>query len=80
MSLEHDLKAFRRELPKLLKDPACVGQFALVHEGKVHGVWGTFDDALEAGYERFGIDPFIVKQVVEHEPVYYFSRRITSCR
>jgi hypothetical protein len=60
-ALERELSAFRRELPRLLAQ--AEGQFALVHEDKVEGVWSTYEDALQAGYERHQLKPFLVKQV-----------------
>lgn len=75
-TLDRELETFRRELPNLLADPANRGQFALVGGTAVAGVYPTFDAALAAGYERFGLDPFLVKEVTEHEVPRYFSRNL----
>jgi hypothetical protein len=74
--LERELAAFQRDLPGLLADPANVGKFALVHGDEVAGVYPTFDEALAAGYDRFGLDPFLVKEVLEHERPIHFTRKL----
>lgn len=38
------------------------GKFALVHEREV-SFFETLKEALEAGYERYGLVPFLVRQV-----------------
>ena len=79
MALERELATFQRELAGLLADPAKRGKFALVHGDAVDSVWPTVDAALDAGYDRFGLEPFLVKEVTEHEEPRYFSRNITRC-
>jgi hypothetical protein len=76
MALEQEWQAFRRELPNLLANPDNVGKFALVHGDRVDSVWATMEAALDAGYERFGVEPFLVEHIVEKEKPRYFSRNI----
>lgn len=76
MALENELDTFRRELPALLRDPANRGAFALVHGPVVVGCFPTFEAALAAGYERFGLSPFLVKEVTDREEPRYFSRAL----
>lgn len=76
MALETELATFRRELPKLLADPATRGAFALVCGDAVADCFPTFDAALAAGYDRFGLASFLVKQVVEREAPAYFPRNL----
>lgn len=76
MTLEKELETFQRELPRLLADPANRGQFALVHGDEVAGVYPTFDEARAAGYQRFELEPFMVKPIVEHEPPIHFARYV----
>jgi hypothetical protein len=80
MSFEQELQAFRRELPKLVRNSSNIGKFALIHNGAVSGIWNTSDEAIAAGYDRFGIEPFLVKEITEEEPVFFFSRRVTPCQ
>lgn len=76
MALERELAVFRRELPGLLGDPVNHGLFVLVGDDAVAGLYPTFEAALSAGYDRFGLGPFLVKPVVEYEPPGYFSRNL----
>ena len=66
--------------PALLADPQNLGKVALIHGDKVDSVWPTMDEALAAGYDRFGLEQFLVQEIVEKERVYYFSRNVPSCR
>lgn len=77
--LERETATFRRELPALLNDAKKRGKYALVIGDRVDSVWPTVDDALAAGYARFGLDPFLVKEIVEHEKPLYFSRNLKQC-
>jgi hypothetical protein len=44
---------------------------ALVRHDRVDSVWDAWTDALQAGYRFFGEVPFMVKEVLEEEPVIY---------
>jgi hypothetical protein len=74
-----ELEAFRRLLPELLSDGANQGKFALFHSDLCEGIFESFDEALEAGYDRFGLEPFLVKEVVASEKPVFFSRNIDQC-
>lgn len=76
MALEREAEAFRRELPGLLADPANRGLFALVHGDQLVGLYPGFEVALAAGYDKFGLGPFLVKEVTDHEVPRYFSRSL----
>jgi hypothetical protein len=58
------LAALARELPRLLAE-GHEGRHALVQGGRVEGVWDTFADAVEAGYDRFGLDRFLVERIAD---------------
>jgi hypothetical protein len=75
MALEQEISVFERELPSLLKQ-LHEGKFALVSKSEVISVCNSMDEALEAGYDHFGSEPFLVKQIVEHEEPLYCSRHL----
>lgn len=75
-SLDMELDTFRRVLPGLLADPANVGKYVLIHDDTVAGVFPTLESGLDAGYERFELAPFLVKQIAAHEEPKYFSRNL----
>jgi hypothetical protein len=75
MTLEIELDTFKKELPTLLLRNA--GRFALVKGDKVHSVWDTQADAIQAGYHTFGNMPFLAKQIEENSmPVYIGCRPV----
>jgi hypothetical protein len=76
MALEKELETYHRELPNMLTNE---GKHVLIHEDNVAGFWDTYEDALQAGYERFGLKPFLVKRVQAVETVQYFTRDIKIC-
>ena len=76
MALEKELETFRRELPGLLGDAANRGRYALIQGEAVADLYSTFEEALAAGYDRFGLTPFLVKEVNDREEPRYFSRNL----
>jgi hypothetical protein len=46
-----------------------LGQFVLIKGSDVLGVFPTLDKAFRAGTERFGLEPFFVKQIVPADSV-----------
>jgi hypothetical protein len=78
MALEKELSTYRQVLPQLLAHP---GKFVVIHQEEIAGVFGTYADAVRAGYERFGLDPFLVKQIEAVERVRTFTRDLKPpCR
>lgn len=76
MELDRELETYRRELPGLL---AHEGKFVLIHGDVVSGIFDTREQALQAGYDRFGLDVFLAKQIAAKEKPLYFSRNIRQC-
>jgi hypothetical protein len=74
--LETELATFRRELPALLADPANQGKYVLIHGGEIAGIFPDVESGLEAGYDRFELAPFLVKQIAAREEPKYFSRNL----
>lgn len=59
---------YLKKLPILAHEE---GKFALLHHSDLAGVFETYQDALAAGYQKFGLKPFLVKQIAATEnPVY----------
>ena len=72
-SLERELSTYQRELPVLR---AQTGKHVLVRQDDVVGVFDTYNDALKAGYERFKLEPFLVKKIEAVEQILHFTRAI----
>lgn len=79
MPLEQEWQTFLNELPRLLADPANRGKFALIHGAAVLGIFGSEDEALAAGYDRHGLDPFLVQEITDEKKPKYFSHNVSRC-
>lgn len=74
----NELRVYEAKKRELLAESA--GKFAVIQGTEVAGVWDTYEDALRAGYERFKLAPFLVKQITPIEPVLNFTRDLAPCR
>ena len=59
MACEKEAALFNEKLPELAKH---AGKFALIH-GETIEVFAQYNEAVRAGYARYGIDPFLVKEI-----------------
>lgn len=77
MALEEELETYNRELQTLLANEG-EGKFVLIQDATVVDVFGTYEDAVKAGYNQFGLNtPFMVKQIQAVEHVHSVTRHIT---
>jgi len=77
MALEKELAKYQAELPGWL--PTHQGKFVLIHGETVEGFFSSYEDAIQVGYDRFGLEPFLVKQIEAAEKVHYFTRDLKLC-
>lgn len=75
--LDRELDTYNRHLPELLRQQ---GKFVLIKGAEIAGTFDSYQDALTAGYQRFKLDSFMVKQITATEPVAYFSRGLNTSR
>jgi hypothetical protein len=72
-TLDRELKTYKDKLPEL-KDQE--GKFVLIQGEKVE-IYGTYEDAVKAGYEQYGLQtPFLVKQIHAIEQVQFITRSL----
>jgi hypothetical protein len=76
MALERELAVYNEHLMDLL---ANEGKHVVVHGEEIEGPFDTYEDALQAGYTKFGVVPFLVKKITRLEPIQYFSRDLPRC-
>ena len=69
VSLNREHAVYEANLPRWIPD--YEGQHVLIKGKEVAGFYKTREDALAAGYSRFGVSPLFVKQVAASEPVYH---------
>lgn len=73
MALEKELATYQAKLPTM-KDHE--GKFVLVHGEDIIDFFSTYEDAIKAGYQKFNLNPFLVKRVQATEPVFFITRSI----
>jgi hypothetical protein len=71
--LFHEWNFYRREVGRLIAE-GRQGQFVLIKDEQLVGVYATHDEAMLEGYKRFLRQAFLVHQVQEREPVLRFTR------
>jgi hypothetical protein len=77
MALEKELATYHRKLPDLVSQE---GKFVLIQGDSIAGIWDTYEDALQAGYEKFKLSPFLVKRIEWAEKIQYFTRDLSGCQ
>ncbi|MCI0703327.1 MAG: hypothetical protein L0241_19790 [Planctomycetia bacterium] len=60
--LRTEIETYYRELPRLLEEGE-EGRYAVVKGNTVHRAWDTYRDALQYGYDKFGMEQFLVQVV-----------------
>jgi len=71
MALETELATYERKRQELLADE---GRHVLIRGEAVVGIWDTFEEAIDAGYETFGLTGFFVKKIAAVDPVLFITR------
>ena len=71
MALERERETYKTKLPELLINE---GKFVLIHDDEVVNVYDSYEDAIKEGYAKFGLSPFLVKQIESTEQVHFISR------
>jgi hypothetical protein len=75
---DRERDAYERLKPELLA--RAEGKYVVFVGDLFEGPLETFEDALRAGYGRFGLGPLYVKQVLNEQPIVEVSRDFQSCR
>ena len=76
--LQKEVETYNAKLPELL---GSVGKFVVIKEDQIAGIYDTYSDALQIGYERFKLQPFLVKQIAPTDQVQSFTRELDfGCR
>ena len=71
MALEKEMETYRAKLEEL---KAHEGKFVLIKGDTVVDFFETYEDAIKAGYQRFNLDPFLVKRIQAVEQVQFVTR------
>jgi hypothetical protein len=57
-----EMRAYYRELPGFLQDRK-EGKYAVIRGDTLYGVWDTYHDALQYGYDKFPNARFIAQKI-----------------
>jgi len=79
MSLENELQTYRKELPRLLAE-GNANRYVVIRGEELAGVCDSLEAAQAMGYDRFGLNDFLVKKILADEKPLYYSRSIHQCR
>lgn len=71
MSLEQELATYKNKLSELREHE---GKYVLIHGSDVVDFFTSYEDAIKEGYQRFKLEPFLVKQIHAIEHVQFISR------
>lgn len=74
--LSHELEAFERALPVLLRSRE--GQYAVICGDKIEHFEASYEKALDWAYDRHGLKPFMVRQVLAEQPMIYITRHLAA--
>ena len=77
MALERETDTYQANLASLLEHE---GDFVVIQGDEIAGTWQTYEDALKAAYDQFGLGGFMVKQIHAIEPILYFTGELPRCR
>jgi hypothetical protein len=74
--LQKEIETYNTQLPDLL---AHESKFVLIKGEEVVGFYDTYGDAMNAGYQAFKLEPFLVRRIVSVEPTLFFTRNVRPC-
>lgn len=75
---EEELKTYEAHKDELVAKGD--GKYVLIQGSELAGIWETYEDALQAGYGRYGLKPFFVRKIEGIEGIHTFTRDISPCR
>jgi hypothetical protein len=58
---EAELKTFQDRLPEWLSHD--IGRYALIRGSEALGPYDTENDAIQIGYDTYGMEPFLVREI-----------------
>jgi hypothetical protein len=77
MALERELTTCEGELSKLKQDE---DKFVLIHGDEMVDTFTSYEDALKEGYKKFGLEPFLIKQIHSIEDIQFICRFVALQR
>lgn len=72
--LSRELETYKRHQMDLVL--SAEGKYVVISGAAISQPYDTYEEAIAAGYGQYGPTPFLVKQVLRAEPIYYFNREL----
>ena len=76
MALETELATYKSRLHEWKEHE---GKFVLIHGTDVVEFFSSYEDAIKVGYDKFKLEPFLVKQIQTVEIVQFITRFSDPC-
>ena len=76
MALETELATYKSRLHEWMEHE---GKFVLIHGTDVVEFFSSYEDAIKVGYDKFKLEPFLVKQIHTVEVVQFITRFSDPC-
>jgi len=73
MALEREMATYEANVGTWMD---CAGKFVLIKGDQVIDFFAAYEDALKAGYQQFGLEPFLVKQIDAIGAAQCITRRV----
>jgi hypothetical protein len=77
MALEQEIATYKSNIATLKEHE---GKFVLIHGKDVVDFFSTYEDAIKAGYQKFNMEPFLVKQIAATELAFFITRNVVPTR
>jgi hypothetical protein len=65
--LEREAAAFEANVAEWRRTD--LGRFVVIHDEEIAGFYDSLSEAFAEGTRRYGLDPFLVRQVLPENPV-----------
>ena len=75
-TLAKELETYNAKLEEL---KASEGKYVLIKGTEIGGIYETYADALKIGYERYKLEPFLVKKIDATEIAQFITRHVAPC-
>lgn len=76
-ALNEEIKIYEKKKNELLKEHE--GEFVLIKDSKIIGIFKSSDDAIREGIKKFGNVPFLVKKIERIEQSQNFTSNLIRC-
>jgi hypothetical protein len=73
MALEKELATYHAKIADLKEHQ---GKFVLIRGDEIVDFFASYEDAIKAGYQKFQLEPFLVRRVSAVEAVQHVTRNI----